>query len=175
MCTDVSVICSAPRGETQDYVQEAMIRILQYGPRFVIESKAGFRALISRIVENHLRDKHDWLTAEKRSPSRERELPADSVLDLDRPEQSVTRPSEYAARHEQQEWVRLAMEVIDPLDRDILLLRQWEELSFSEIGERMDLAEDAARMRFNRAVKRLGHKVKALREDGVRAIAELSC
>ncbi len=154
------------RGETQDYVQEAMIEVLRYGPRFVMADKARFRSLLARIIENMLRDKHDWYTAKRRAIQKERPIPSDSILDLDRPRQSVTRPSQAAGRRERESWVRLALEFLDPDDRKVILLRQWDGLSFAEIGERIGLSEDAARMRLKRALPKLAKQVEQLRQDG---------
>jgi RNA polymerase sigma-70 factor, ECF subfamily len=151
------------RGDTQDYVQDAMIEVLQYGPRFVSTSQSRFRNLIARIIENTLRDRHDWYKAKRRALSRERPMPADSVLDLDNPELSVTRPSEHAQRHERDALVRLALELLDPEDRKVILLRQWNEMSFPDVGAELGISADSARMRFTRALPRLGQKVVELR------------
>jgi len=151
------------RGETQDYVHEAMIRILEYGPRFITSDRGRFRALLAKIIENQLRDQCDWHGAQRRAPARERPLPTDSVLDLDRAARSVTRPSEAAARTEARDWIHLALELIDPGDREIIILRQWQERSYPEIAEHLGIAEDTARMRFHRALGRLGRKVESLR------------
>jgi RNA polymerase sigma-70 factor (ECF subfamily) len=151
------------RGETMDYVQDAVIRVLAYTPRFVTDDRARFRALLARIVENHLRDAHEHHMAACRSPARERPLASDSLLDLDRPERTVTRPSEHAERGDEEAWVRLALELLAPEDRRILLLRQWHELEFAAIGERLGLSEDAARMRFQRALPKLAKKLDQLR------------
>src|SRR5262245_24795818 len=67
-------------GETGDYVQEALIDALRYGPRVVVADDDQFRALLGRIVENVLRDENDRFRAKKRGHCRPRELPADSVL-----------------------------------------------------------------------------------------------
>ena len=54
------------------------------------------------------------------------------------------------------------MEFLDPDDREVIVLRQWDELSFPDIAARLDITADAARMRHNRAVQRLGNKIWAL-------------
>lgn len=151
------------RGETEDYVQEAMLEVLHYGPKFASESLHRFRALLARIIENMLRDRNDWYRAKRRTISREQPLPSDSILDLDRPDRSVTRPSVDAGRRETESLVRLALELLEPDDRKVLLLRQWDELSFPEIATRMGIAPDAVRMRFRRALPKLAQKVAALR------------
>ena len=159
------------RGDTQDYVQDAMIEVLQYGPRFVSASKSRFRNIVARIIENMLRDKHDWYKAKRRALSNERPIPTDSVLNLDNPRHSVTRPSENAFRHERESYVRLALEFLDPEDRKVILLRQWEERSFPEIGEELGISPDSARMRFTRALPRLGQKLVELRHGQDTAFA----
>ena len=151
------------RGDTMDYVQDAVIAVLEYSPRFLTDNRARFRALLARIVENHLRDAHDHHMAACRALARERPVPSDSALDLDRPQRPVTQPDSRAHSNEQQAWVRLALELLDVEDRQVLLLRQWQELEFVAIGERMGLSEDAARMRFQRALPKLAKKLDQLR------------
>jgi len=151
------------RGETEDYVQEAMLHVLRYGPRFVTDNRDAFRRLLARIVENSVRDMADWHGAERRALRRERPVPSDSVLHLDRPHETVTRPSQEAERKEQEAWVALALELLDPDDRRVILLRQWEGLPFAEVAQRLGLAEDTARMRFRRALPRLARKLEELR------------
>ncbi len=62
---------------------------------------------------------------------------------------------------EQVEWARLRPmidEVLDELkepDREAMLLRYFEGLSFAEVGARMNLSENAARMRTERALEKL--------------------
>ncbi|MCA8965301.1 MAG: sigma-70 family RNA polymerase sigma factor [Planctomycetes bacterium] len=150
------------RGDTEDYVQEAMLRVLCYGPRFATGSRRAFRRLLGRIVENSLRDQADWHGAERRALAKERPVPSDSVLHLDRPQESVTRPSEALARKEQEAWVALALELLDPDDRQVIRLRQWEGLPFADVAARLGLPEDTARMRFRRALPRLARKLEQL-------------
>ena len=152
------------RGQTQDFVQEAMVDVLQYGPRFVLSDQAQFRALLGRIVENTLRDQFEWHTAKKRAVGREHALPSGSVVDLDSRARSATQPMEAAARSESQEWIRLALELLDPEDRKVLLLREWHGLSFAEVGQELGMQENTARMRFQRALPKLAAKVRELRD-----------
>ena len=48
-------------------------------------------------------------------------------------------------------------------DREVILLREWENHSFAEIGGQLGITEDAARMRFHRALARLAEKIQLLR------------
>lgn len=155
------------RGETVDYVQDAVLGALQYTPRFVTADRQQFRALVARIAENRLRDAHDHHAAAQRTPAREAPLPSDSVLDLDLPHHEVDQPASTAARDEQEAWVRLALELLDPSDRQVLWLRQWQELEFAEVARRLGIAEDAARMRFQRALPKLAQELARLRAGTV--------
>ena len=159
------------KGETVDYVQDAFLETLQYGPRFVVEDVAQFRALVARIVENTLRDQHDWHDAQRRGGGggpRVDPLPSNSVLQLDPRMRSVTRPDVAAEQNELKAWMRLALELLEPDDRRVILQREFEGLGFAEIGERLGIGETGARMRFTRAIPRLADKVKQLQAGQLR-------
>jgi RNA polymerase sigma-70 factor (ECF subfamily) len=160
------------KAETCDYVQDAMIQFLQYGPRFIISDDDAFRALMVRIVENALRDKNDRFTAYRRNIARERPLPPDTVLSLDPPKKRVGTPSRSAERHEREAWIRLGMEFLEPEDREVLVLRQWEKRPLAEIGERFGITEKGAWMRHNRALKRLGKIIWELRSGRLAKLSE---
>ena len=91
---------------------------------------------------------------------REVSLPSGSVLDLDR---AATTPSQAAAAGEYRSLIRLALELVAPEDREILLLRQWQELPYEEIARELSISPKAAHMRFVRALPRLVETVRRLR------------
>lgn len=150
-------------GDTQDFVQQALLDVLRDGPRFAVEDVGAFRALLARIVENTLVDRVRWLHRERRDVRRERVLPTDSVLLLDAPRRAVTEPPVHAAAGEQREWLRLALELLEPDDRQAIRGRDWDGLSFAELGERLGLGEEAARKRYQRALPKLAKKLDQLR------------
>lgn len=150
-------------GDTQDYVQQALFDVLRDGPHFAIDDAGAFRALLARIVENNLIDRVRYLQREQRDHRRQRPLPTDSVLQLDAPVRSVTEPPAAADRNEQQQWLRLAVELLDAEDREAVRLRDWEGVSFAELGERLGLSAEAARKRYTRALPRLAEKLDLLR------------
>ena len=49
-------------------------------------------------------------------------------------------------RSSRRAWVRLALEMLDPDDRNVVLWREYQDLSFAEIGARLQVGEDAARV-----------------------------
>jgi RNA polymerase sigma-70 factor (ECF subfamily) len=151
-------------GDTQDYVQEALLEALRDGPRFSVENPAACRALLARIVENNVVDRIRWLQRGRRDRRRERALPTDSVLALDAPQRAVTETPERADKNEQQAWLRLALELLDPDDREVIQLRDWDGLTFPELGKRLDVSEEAARKRYLRALPKLAQKLDRLRQ-----------
>ena len=160
------------RVECEDIVQEALVEVLRYGPRFQMQSRDEFRGLMVRIIENVIRGELDYHQALRREIARERPLPGATILQLGGDLRSVTRPSQAAERSEREAWVRLALELLDVRDREILLLRQWKELGFAEIGERLGISENGARMRFQRALPKLARQVAALKSGHVDGEAE---
>ncbi len=150
-------------GDTQDFVQEAMVDALRDGPHFVIENVDGFRALLARIVENNLRDRCRRMKRERRDIRRQRAMPNESVLQLDAPARSITEPPTAAERNECAAWLQLALEMLAPEDREVVRLRVWDGVTFPEIGRVMELSEDAVRKRYRRALPRLAEKLEMLR------------
>ena len=150
-------------GDTQDFVQETLLEVLRDGPRFAIDSPAAFRALLARIVENTLIDRERYMHRAQRDRRLQQALPTDSVLLLDGPARSVTAPSTHAERAEQRAWLRLALELLEPDDRESIRLRDGEDVSFVEAGQRLGISEEAARKRYNRALPKLAQKLELLR------------
>jgi RNA polymerase sigma-70 factor (ECF subfamily) len=66
-----------------------------------------------------------------------------------------TRPSEAAIRAEMNVRLQQALNRMDPLDREVLALRHFEQLSRSEIACLLHLREAAVSKRYIRALKRL--------------------
>jgi RNA polymerase sigma-70 factor (ECF subfamily) len=67
----------------------------------------------------------------------------------------LTTPSQAAVRAELQLQVQEALNGMDTLDREILALRHFEQLSNSEAARVLDISEQAASNRFVRALRRL--------------------
>jgi RNA polymerase sigma-70 factor (ECF subfamily) len=67
----------------------------------------------------------------------------------------LTSPTGAAVRAEQRARVRDALEGLDPLDREVLVLRHFEELSNNETALVLGLDKSTASKRYIRAVRRL--------------------
>src|SRR5262249_29856551 len=66
-----------------------------------------------------------------------------------------TRPSEAAVRAERSIRLQEALNSMDPLDREVLALRHFEQISNAEAARVLGLQEPAAAKRYVRALKRL--------------------
>jgi RNA polymerase sigma-70 factor (ECF subfamily) len=150
-------------GDTDDYVQEVVVDFLRHGPRLLLSDRQQLRAFLARVAANVLVDQHHFHHAQRRDVRRAEPLPSETVLELDAGT-AITRPSEAAARNEERAWIRIALELLGAEDRQVIVLRDWQELGFSEIGGQLGLTEAAARMRYVRALPRLAQTVRQLQE-----------
>jgi RNA polymerase sigma factor (sigma-70 family) len=144
------------RFESLDLVQEGALQLLRRGPRFAPCNRAQFRALVAKVLLFTVRDHLDQLHAAKRNAEREQPLPTEGVSRVMARDRAPTLPEAAFSREERRSWVQVGMELLQEPDREVIRLRQFEELPFDEVARRLGLAsEDAARMRFNRALARL--------------------
>ena len=68
----------------------------------------------------------------------------------------LTSPTQAALRAEMQIRLQEVLNGMDPIDREVLTLRHFEELSNAEVGPGARPAKTAASNRYIRAMKRLG-------------------
>jgi RNA polymerase sigma-70 factor (ECF subfamily) len=80
----------------------------------------------------------------------------------------MTSPSQAAIRHELQDRLRAALAQLDPLDREVLALRHFEELGNNEVAEVLGITKDAASKRHVRALKRLREILTSCKDEGGR-------
>ena len=74
----------------------------------------------------------------------------------------LTSASQAAIRAELQTRLQVVLNGMDPIDREILALRHFEELSNAETAEVLGLQKSAASNRYIRALKRLKDLLDAL-------------
>ena len=66
-----------------------------------------------------------------------------------------TRPSVAAIRAERQRRLQEALNAMDPVDREVLVLRHFEDLTNAEVARELCLQESAASKRYIRALRKL--------------------
>jgi RNA polymerase sigma-70 factor (ECF subfamily) len=74
-------------------------------------------------------------------------------------------PSDAACEVEQRHWLQQALERMNPLDREVLALRHFEQLSNAETAQVMGLEPSAASKRYVRALERLKEILAAMPGD----------
>ena len=78
---------------------------------------------------------------------------------------NITSPSHAAAREERKRKLDQALSEIDPLDREVLALRHFEQLGNVEVADLLKISPTAASNRYVRALKRLKSIVKRIEGD----------
>jgi RNA polymerase sigma-70 factor (ECF subfamily) len=150
--------------ETGDGVQELMLRVFDYAPRFLAANRQQFRSLVARMIGNVLVDQARKLGRQPRPLSANETVASHSRLDLSAAGEVATTPDEAAARAEELGWMRLGLEFLGGEDRLLIQRRQFEELDFAAAGADLGLTPDAARMRFHRALLKLAGIVQRLQQ-----------
>jgi RNA polymerase sigma-70 factor (ECF subfamily) len=77
-----------------------------------------------------------------------------------------TRPSVAAARAERKLRLQESIDALDPIDREVLVLRHFEELTAEETARVMGIERSAASKRYMRALKRLKDAISASPDGG---------
>ena len=75
-----------------------------------------------------------------------------------------TSPSMAAIKSEQSDKIRTAVADMEPLDREVLALRHFEELSNSEVAEVLNITQKTASIRYVRAIARLKQMLDTMPE-----------
>lgn len=112
------------------------------------ETRGAFIAWLYRIARNTLIDHY--------RSSRET-LDIEDVWDL----QSDSDVARDAEAHERIEKLRPYLSALPREQRELLLLRLWDGLSYAEISEIVGKSEDACKMAYSRVVARLRKEVPA--------------
>ena len=151
--------------ETDDVVQQAIHEFLSYGPPVRMSNGAAFRGLMARIVVNVIRDEYARFRALRRDMSREQRGSLSEVLDLDRAPRINRTPDKEAEEREEWNRVRLALELLDPHHRAVLIARRFDNRPWKDIADDFgyDTAE-AARSACSRAQKKLTQLVRSIRD-----------
>ena len=147
-------------GDTTDHVQDVFIRVLTTKTKFVVDDADQFKRILLRMIRNTLTDAARHMRAQRRDRARERQL-SGSVLLFD---QDQPTPSAVASLEEEQAILEFAMELLEPETRQIVMLRDWEQFEYAEIGEEIGTSQETARQRYHLARAELARKVRVLSE-----------
>jgi RNA polymerase sigma-70 factor (ECF subfamily) len=154
------------RIDPSDVVQEVQLEVTQRMDDFLEHSPMPFHLWVRKTAYERLLKIHrDHRQRARRSVDREVALPDHSSLLLARPLLAgASSPSQLLAAREFADRLGLAVAQLAETDRDILLMRHAEQLSYAEIACLLDIEADAARKRYGRALLRLR---KVLKDHGL--------
>ena len=143
------------RMESRDILQVCLLKAFQNIDQFDGAETRSLMAWLARIAENEIRDQADYQRRQRRDRAREVDLEdgLNQVADRVRSQVSQIVIGEDVQRIER------ALESMDEAQREVIVLRKFEELSFREIGERMQRSPDACRMLLARAMTNLTLKL----------------
>ncbi|MBX9625613.1 MAG: sigma-70 family RNA polymerase sigma factor [Gemmataceae bacterium] len=150
------------RVDPSDVLQEAYLEVARSLPEYLADPQIPFYLWARFVTGRKLQAVHrHHLGTLARDAGREVSLhrgtlPQASSVSL--AEQLLGRyasPSQAAAKAELQVRVQDALNGMDPIDREVLALRHFEELSNAETAQVLGIGEAAASHRFVRALRRL--------------------
>jgi RNA polymerase sigma-70 factor (ECF subfamily) len=150
------------RVDDSDVIQEAYLEISKKLPEYVAAPQLPLFLWLRHLTGLKLAEVHRrHLGAQLRDADREVSLhrgglpEADSVSLAAQLLGKLTTPSQAAIKAEQRIYVQEALNSMDPIDREVLALKHFEQLSTSEIAEVLGLSKAGAGSRYLRAIKRL--------------------
>jgi RNA polymerase sigma-70 factor (ECF subfamily) len=145
------------RLDASDVVQDAQLEALRRFPDYLRRRPMPFRLWLRKTAyERLLMLRREHVDAGRRAVGREARLPDRSSLALaERLLARESSPSRQADRAELARRVRKALGELSEADRDILLMRNYEGLSYEEAGCILAVDPAAARKRHGRALLRL--------------------
>jgi RNA polymerase sigma-70 factor (ECF subfamily) len=155
-----------PRVDASDVIQEAQLEAVRRLESYLQEPALPFRLWLRQLAcERLVMLRRYHRGAAQRSLDREVPLPERSSLLLARQLLAAgSTPSQRLDREEQVGRVRQAVAQLPAVDREILVMRTFEELSYEEIACLLGIDPAAARKRHGRALLRL-HRI--LSADGL--------
>ncbi|MEW6744505.1 MAG: sigma-70 family RNA polymerase sigma factor [Planctomycetota bacterium] len=150
------------RIDSSDVIQEAYAEVLHRLPAYRNSPDMPFFLWVRFITGQKLLQAHrHHLGAQERDPRREVGI-LGGVPDMSSvmlasviADSGLLSPSQAIVKEEQAERLKVALDQLKPIDREVIVLRHFEHLTNSEIAQVLGLKESGATLRYTRALKRL--------------------
>jgi RNA polymerase sigma-70 factor (ECF subfamily) len=150
------------RVDPSDVLQEAQLEVLRRAAEYAADPRLPPFLWLRLITAQRLSALHRrHLGAQRRNAGQEIALhhgPMPQATSLSLAEMllgRLTSPTQAAQRAEVRLLLQEALNGMDPLDREVLTLRHFEELSNAEVAQALGLTKTAASNRYIRALERL--------------------
>ena len=154
--------------ETEDQLQDLLVEVLAYRPRFAVKSRSQFRALLARMLQNDLIDRARRV--DRRPARTQRELAETQISLVGR--RKLTSPVDAAERGEELAWMRIGVEFLDDEKRRLIVGHVFDGRSFEDLANEDETNARAMRMRYTRAIVKLSGIVQRLRAGGLDQLLE---
>ncbi|HUG17585.1 MAG TPA: sigma-70 family RNA polymerase sigma factor [Planctomycetaceae bacterium] len=152
----------AARLDSSDIVQDVLIEANRRLDDFIASEGMPFHLWLRQLARDRIIDMHRrHRGAEKRSVDKEQHLQARGFGDRSSLELAAQlrdpelTPAAAALKNELQERFVMALEELSEEDRDIIMMRNFEHLTNTEVAQSLGLSQPAAGMRYLRALQRL--------------------
>jgi RNA polymerase sigma-70 factor (ECF subfamily) len=162
----------AARVDASDVVQDVLLEASRRLDSYLANPVMPFHLWLRHIAKDHLIDAHRRHRAQRRGVDRERPmvpaaLAGKSSVELAGQLMDPERtPASAAIQHEMERRLHQAIAQLDEDDREVILMRHFEQLSNQEVAAGLGLTEAAASMRYLRAMRRLRERLQP--EGGTR-------
>ena len=150
------------RVDPSDVVQEAFMEAARRLPEFQGSGDAPFFLWLRQITVHKLVDVYRRHVGAARRDVRREILLHSGLLGSAKSaslatllQGDLTSPSSAAVKVESQHLVQAALQSMDPIDREVLVLRHFEKLSNREAAQVLEIAESACSNRYVRSLGRL--------------------
>lgn len=150
------------RVDASDVVQDVMLEASRRLQDYLQNPVMPFLIWLRQLAKDHLIDAHRrHHLAQKRGVNREQAMHRPAWADqssLDLAGQLVDgerTPASEAIQQELQRRLHDAIAQLEDVDREVILMRHFEQLTNQDVAQALELTEPAASMRYLRAVRRL--------------------
>jgi RNA polymerase sigma-70 factor, ECF subfamily len=150
------------RLDASDVVQEVLLEASKRLKDYLKNPAMPFHLWIRHIAKDHIIDAHRrHHQAQKRGVNREQPLHRPGWVDQSSMELAgqlmdhERTPASAAIQEELQRRLHAAVAQLDDDDREVILMRHFEQLANQEVAAALGLTEAAASMRYLRAMRRL--------------------
>ena len=143
-------------GGTSDLIQNTVVDAWRDFSQFQGRTPGQLRAWLRAILV------HASLNARRR----QRAARIDFGDEAGDPPGTTTSPSQAAQKDASREAVDAALSGLSERHRTVIHLRIWDQLSFAQIGTKLDVSEDAARMLYGRALAKLRESMRPGHDPG---------
>ena len=129
----------------EDIAQETFIKCWKSLPSFSLKRGGSFQAFLFRIARNLIIDE----SRKKKTIKLEEYLEEDADQNLE----------EELDKRDKESRIKDAINKLEELDKQIIILRYFEDLSFSEVEEVTSIKSGALRVRTHRILKKLSEEL----------------